>query len=160
MIWSRHLIQPGFISHFSPFCVSSFYHPLAISPLWTSFSPPVFVRLFITASIPFCAATSFLLSSVFFEATASLPLSYNLVAALSSLCVPPQFSSAYTHPIPTCNSLPQLISITVSSLRLCHSLCSVCTIMFPVASFPFSMSSGQIGFCRRHCYIYAIKPIF
>lgn len=48
-------------------------------------------------------------------------------------------------------SLPsQLISITVTSPRQCHSLRSICPIMFPVASF--STCSTQIECCRWNCY--------
>lgn len=61
----------------------------------------------------------------------------------------------------TYKSLSQLISITVSSLRLCHSLCSVYSTRFSVASFSFSIqSSTQIGFCWWHGCIYTIKLIF
>lgn len=117
---------------------------------------PVFflLSLFLFYQFLFFAPTSFLLSSVFFEAThLSLLLSLCLFLTTTywSLFVStPAFLCLHTSRPYLYNSLHQLISITVSSLRL--SLCTVCSLMFAFFLFHMFHPDWILPVAQLHLY--------
>ena len=121
--------------------------------LVTSFHPVSPLLSFFFVILRFQFLSLLLFHAVLFAVTHLFPLlSQHLLLTALYPSYPPYmcfFSSAYTHPIRTFTSLSRLISITVSSLRLCHSLltllCNVSCclfLFFPPTSPPVLDSAG------------------
>lgn len=87
-----------------------------------------------------CFKINFLLSSVvicsntYFPFLAVKPLSYCPICLILLMCFFPQFSSTYTHPILTLPPFLNWFQLLFPPWG-CVTLCSVCSVMFPVASF-------------------------